>query len=62
MQAKFDTLVLGDISAPGGDLRNVLELRFSVPRTPGMFNLTVFARDSAGCTTVTTAPRLVQIN
>lgn len=61
VQAKFDTLVIGNVG-PAVDLRNVREIGFSVPRTPGTFNLTVYAIDSAGCTSTTTAPRPVQVH
>lgn len=59
VKALFDTLVLGSID--GTDLRNVGSLNFSVPRTPGLFNLTLFVMDSTGCTEITTSARPVQI-
>ncbi len=49
------------VDTPTLDLRDQAGLYFSVPRTPGDYNITVFAKDSTGCTTETTAVRTVTV-
>lgn len=41
----------------GQELRDVSALNFAVPRTPGSYQFTVFAKDSVGCTAETTITR-----
>lgn len=55
LQVLLGTQVVGEV--PSSDLRDVGALTFSVPRTPGTYNLVVAARDALGCRTVTTAAR-----
>jgi len=43
------------------DLRDALGAYFSVPRTLGVYPLTVATRDNRGCEVVTTAPRTVTV-
>jgi len=59
LQVKFGTQVIGE--QEGTDLRDSAGMYFSVPRIPGIYNLTVFAQDSTGCTEETTLPRMVTI-
>jgi len=59
LQVKFGSQVVGE--QEGMDLRDSAGMYFSVPRMPGVFNLTVFAQDSTGCTEETTLPRTVTI-
>lgn len=59
LQVKFGPQVIGEQG--GTDLRDSAGMYFSVPRIPGIYNLTVFAQDSTGCTEETTLPRTVTI-
>jgi hypothetical protein len=45
----------------GADLRATPGIKFSVPRTPGTYGVTVFAKDNAGCFSVTTLARAVVV-
>lgn len=46
----------------GKDLRASYGQTFAVPRTPGPYSLTVYARDANGCENVTTTVRTVTVN
>jgi hypothetical protein len=59
LQVRLGTQVIGEVT--GTDLRDLSGLYFSVPRTPGPYNITVVARDSTGCIEQTTAPRVVTV-
>jgi D-alanyl-D-alanine carboxypeptidase len=59
LQVRFGTQVVGELL--GTDLRASMGLYFSVPRTPGPYSLTVYAKDSVGCSVVTTAARTVTV-
>lgn len=59
VQVKLGSQTVGEIS--GTELRDILAIGFSVPRTAGSYNLTVYAKDNAGCDTVTTAQRTVLV-
>ncbi len=41
--------------------RGAAGIVFSVPRTPGAYGVTVFAKDNAGCFSVTTLARSVVV-
>lgn len=58
LQVLLGTQVIGEVT--GTDLRDLSGLYFSVPRTPGAYNITVAAQDSA-CTAKTTAVRVVNV-
>lgn len=45
----------------GTDLRAAPGITFSMPRTPGSYNLTVYAKDSNGCSAETTTQRTVVV-
>jgi hypothetical protein len=51
--------VIGEVT--GTDLRDLAGLYFSVPRTPGNYNISVAVTDAAQCTVTTTATRLVTV-
>jgi hypothetical protein len=55
LQIKLGTQVIAQID--GTDLRDSAGTYFSVPRTPGTYSFTVFAKDATGCTTETTTVR-----
>jgi len=61
VQVRLGTLVASEIGPGTSDLRMVAAQKFSVPRAPGVYNLTVWARNANGCTGVTTAPRPVTV-
>ncbi len=58
LQVKLGTQVIGEVT--GTDLRDLAGLYFSVPRTPGSYNITVAAQD-ATCTAQTTNVRVVTV-
>jgi hypothetical protein len=60
VQVRLGTQVAGE--QLGQDLRASAGQYFSVPRTPGTYALTVYAKDSQGCEAVTTAPRTVTVH
>jgi hypothetical protein len=43
------------------DLRDYEAMGFSMPRTRGVYSMTMFAKDSQNCTVVTTAPRSITV-
>ncbi len=59
LQVKLGGQVIGEVT--GTDLRDLAGLYFSVPRTPGSYNITVAAKDSTSCTVQSTATRLVTV-
>ncbi len=59
LQVRFGAQVVGELL--GTDLRASMGLYFSVPRTPGPYSMTVYAKDSVGCSVVTTAVRTVTV-
>jgi hypothetical protein len=60
LQVKLGAQVVAEVT--GQELRDVASLSFSMPRTPGNYNISIFAKDSFGCTTETTTPRLVTVS
>lgn len=64
VEARLGTIVAGHATAhgPGDDLRGILGLVFSVPRTPGPYPLFIWAKDENNCETVTTSSRIVTVN
>ncbi len=58
-QVRLDVIVASEQT--GTDLRSTLGQSFSVPRTAGTYNMTVWAQDVNGCTTTTTAARPVRV-
>lgn len=59
LQIRFDAVVVGEVN--GVDLRDLAGLYYSVPRTPGNYNLVFFAKDDRGCVTRTTASRVISV-
>ena len=60
VQVRLGALVASEIpSSP--DLRAVAGQKFSVPRVPGTYILTVWAKDSHNCENVTTLARMVTV-
>lgn len=59
LQVKFDSLVVGEVN--GTELRDLAGLYFSVPRTPGNYNLFFVAKDDLGCVTSTITPRVISV-
>ncbi len=57
LQVKLNSQVIGEVN--GADLRDLAGLYFSVPRTPGSYNITVAATDATACQESTTAIRTV---
>ncbi len=58
-QVRLDAAVASALA--GADLRSITGQTFSVPRTVGTYNMTVWAQDVNGCTTTTTAARPVRV-
>lgn len=61
VQVRFGSQVVGEVGPGTVDLRSLMGLYFSVPRMPGAYNLTVYAKDNVGCSVVTTATRTVTV-
>lgn len=59
LQVKLGGQVIGEVT--GTDLRDLSGLYFSVPRTPGTYNITVAVTDVLGCSEQTTAVRQVVV-
>lgn len=60
LQVRMDEQVIAEVL--GQELRDMAGLYFSVPRTPGTFNMTVYAEDVTGCMALTTAMRPVTVS
>lgn len=59
LQVRLGTQLASEID--GSELRGVRGLAFSVPITPGTYNLTVVATDTRNCVQSTTAIRPVTV-
>jgi len=59
LQVRLGSQVIGEVI--GTELRDVGALYFSVPRVNGVYNVTIFAKDSTGCEALTTAARSVTV-
>ncbi len=59
VEARLNAQAIGALD--GTDLRGAAGIVFSVPRTPGAYGVTVFAKDNAGCFSVTTLARSVVV-
>ena len=64
VQVRFGSQVVGHATAraPGDDLRAIRGLSFSVPRVAGDYPMTVWAKDTTNCETVTTLQRIVTVH
>ena len=59
LQIRLGTQAIAEVN--GAELRDSAGMYFSVPRTPDVYNISVFAKDSTGCTAQTTVPRTVTV-
>lgn len=60
LRVRIGAQVIAEVN--GQELRDVASLSFSMPRAPGVYGISIFAEDAAGCTTETTLPRLVTVS
>jgi hypothetical protein len=60
LQIRLGTQAIAEVD--GTELRDMAGLYFSVPRTPGPYNFTVYAKDSTGCEATTTAVRTITVS
>lgn len=59
LQVRLGTQAIAEVV--GQELRDMAGLYFSVPRTPGTYDLTVWAQDNRGCETTTTTTRTITV-
>lgn len=60
IEVRLGTQVIG--SVPAQDLRFLRAIGFGVPRTTGTYNLVLFAKDTRGCSAITTVARPLQVS
>lgn len=60
LQVRLGNQVVAEVD--GQELRDLAGLYFSMPRTPGVYNISVAAKDSTGCTAETTTQRSVTVS